>query len=58
MLSPNQRPGLSSFLFLTGFSTKIFYTDFFSTIQATCPAHLILLDFITRILLAKVDSRL
>ena len=38
--------------------SKIFYPNFLSTIHATCPAPLILLDFITRILFGKVDSRL
>ena len=34
--------------FFSGFPTKTLYTSAFSRIRATCPVHLILLDFITR----------
>jgi len=42
------RLGLPSGLFPLGFTTKTLYTPILSPIRATCPAHPILLDFITR----------
>jgi len=39
---------LPSGIFPSGFTTKILSTPLLSPIRATCPAHLILLDFITR----------
>ena len=42
------RQGLPSGLFLSGLPTKILYTRVLAHIRATCPIHLILLDFITR----------
>jgi hypothetical protein len=46
MLSIHLCLGLPSGLFLSGFLTYNLYTFLFSPIRATCPAYLILLDFI------------
>jgi len=45
--------GLPSCLFPLCFLTKTLYTPLLSSVRATCPAHLILLDFITQTLLGE-----
>jgi len=57
MLSSHLCLGLPSGLFPLCFPTKTLYTSLLFPIRATCPAHLILLDFITRTMLGK-DYRL
>ena len=53
MLSAHLRLGPPSGLFLSGFTAKTLYTPLSSLIRATCPAHLVLLDFITRTILGE-----
>ena len=53
ILSTHLRLGFPSGLFPSGFPTKTLYTSLSSAIRATCPAHLILLHFITRTILGE-----
>ena len=53
ILSTHLHLGLPSGLLPSDFPTKTLYTSLSSPIRATCPAHLILLHFITRTLLGE-----
>ena len=54
---PHLRLGLPIGLFHSGFPTKTLCTSLPSSIRAACPAHLILLDFITRAVLGEVYTQ-
>ena len=53
ILSTQLRLGLPSGLFPSGFPTRNLCTPLFFPKRATCPAHLILLDYITRTILGE-----
>ena len=52
IISTHLRLGLPSGLLPSGFPSKTLYTSLSSPIRATCPTHLILLEFITRCFVA------
>ena len=50
---PASMPGSPSNLFPSGFPTKTLYTSLLTPMHAKCPAHRILLDLITRIIIGE-----
>ena len=53
ILFSHLRLGLPSGLFPSVLPTKTLYTPLFSPIRAICPAHIILVDFVTRTILGE-----
>ena len=53
ILSTHLRLGLPSDIFPSGFPTKTLYTLLSTPFRTTCPAHLILIDFITCTILGE-----
>jgi hypothetical protein len=58
ILSSNLCLGFPSGLFSSGFPTETIHATLPSPIHATCPAHIILLYLITRIMFGKVNRSL
>ena len=55
ILSPYLRPGLASRLLPSSFPTKTLYAPLLTSTRVTCPAHLSLLDVITRMMFGEVE---
>jgi hypothetical protein len=53
ILSSHLRLCLPNSFFPSGFPTKTLYSPLLSPIRSTCPAHLVLLDFIKRTILGE-----
>jgi hypothetical protein len=53
ILSSHLRVGLPSDIIPSGFPTKILHAFFFSSMHATCPAHLIILDMVITVIFGE-----
>jgi len=56
ILSSHLRLGLPSGLYTSDFPSKIQYAPFLSPIRVTCPAHLIIPVFVTRMIFGEYTS--